>query len=240
MQMFEVNNISKRFGGVLANQNISFSFDEGKIIGLIGPNGAGKTTLFNCLVGNLKADEGTALFYGKNIIGMTPSHILDIGIARTFQIPKPFKTMTVLENVMIGAFFRHPNVNKARDYAMEILEFTGLSQKVDFVGGALTVPDMKRVEIARALAADPKLIMLDECMSGLNPSEINDATKLIRDIQNKGITILLIEHIMEVVMPLSDWVLVIHQGKMLAQGIPSDIVKDPQVIEAYLGVGRSA
>jgi len=240
MRMFEVDNMCKRFGGVLANQNISFNFDEGKIIGLIGPNGAGKTTLFNCLVGNLKADEGTALFYGKNVIGMPPSQILDIGIARTFQIPKPFKTMTVLENVMIGALFRHPNVKRAKEYAMEILEFTELSQKADFVGAMLTVPDMKRVEIARALASDPKLIMLDECMSGLNPSEINDATKLILDIQKKGITILLIEHIMEVVMPLSDWVLVIHQGKMLAQGIPSDIVKDPQVIEAYLGVGRSA
>ena len=240
MQMLEVKNMCKRFGGVLANQNISFSFDEGKIIGLIGPNGAGKTTLFNCLVGNLKADEGTALFYGKNIIAMTPAQILDVGIARTFQIPKPFVSMTVLENVMIGTLYRNHNVKKARDYAMEILESTGLAEKANFEGGMLTVPDRKRVEVARALATDPKLIMLDECMSGLNPSEVNDATKLIRDIQNKGITILLIEHIMEVVMPLSDWVLVIDQGKMLAQGLPADIVKNPDVIKAYLGVSKSA
>ena len=240
MHMLEVNNVCKRFGGVLANQGISFSFDEGKIIGLIGPNGAGKTTLFNCLVGHLKADEGTALFYGENIIGKTPPQILDIGIARTFQITKTFVSMTVLENVMIGALYRNHNVKKARNYAMEILEFTALTDKANFEGSMLTVPDRKRVEIARALATDPKLIMLDECMAGLNPSEINDATKLIRSIQNKGITILLIEHIMEVVMPLSDWVLVMDRGMMLTQGLPEDIVKDPMVIEAYLGVSKSA
>ena len=240
MSILVVEGITKRFGGVVANSDISFSLEEKKIYGLIGPNGAGKTTLFNCLTGAFKADGGTVVFNGKNINGMTPQQILKEGIARTFQITKTFHSMTVLENVMIGAFFKCSKVSDAKSRAMEILEFCDMADKADKLGSQLTVAGRKRVEIARALATDPKLIMLDEAMAGLNPSEVNDATELVRQIQKRGITILLIEHIMEVVLPLSDWIIVMDQGKLLTQGVREDIVNDPRVISAYLGVSGNA
>ena len=238
--MLVVENITKHFGGVAANEDISFSMDEGKIYGLIGPNGAGKTTLFNCLTGALKADRGTVQFKGKNINGMSPQRILREGIARTFQITKTFHTMSVLENVMVGAFFNYPRVEDARKKALEIIKFCDLEDKVDFLGDQLTVANRKRVEIARALATEPKLLMLDEAMAGLNPSEIQEATQLVRSIRDRGITILLIEHIMEVVLPLSDWIIVMDQGKLLTQGVREEVVNDQRVISAYLGVSHHA
>ena len=240
MSMLDVKHITKSFGGIIANKDISFQCEEGKIIGLIGPNGAGKTTLFNCLTGAFSADEGSVIFCGKNINGMTPQQILREGIARTFQITKTFSTMTVLENVMVGAFFHISNVKKARNAAMEILEFTDLADKANLRGAELTVADRKRVEIARTLATKPKMLMLDEAMAGLNPTEVQQAVEMVRRIRNMGVTIMIVEHIMEVVLPLSDWILVMDQGQLIMQGTRDQVVSDQRVISAYLGVNRGA
>lgn len=235
MAFLTVENVTKRFGGLIANRDISFVLEEGQIIGLIGPNGTGKTTLFNCLTGFLKAEEGKVYFNGHNTITYTPQKVLHIGIARTFQIAKTFQNMTVLENVTVGALHRHFRVKDAIEIAMGILEFTNLIGKKHILGGALTVPDRKRVELARALATQPKLLMLDEVMAGLNRSEIAEAIKMIKKIRDAGVTILIVEHIMEVVMPLSDRVLVMDQGALIAEGLPAKIVQNEEVIRAYLG-----
>jgi len=240
MAFLAVENVTKRFGGLVANRDISFTLEEGQIIGLIGPNGAGKTTLFNCLTGFLKAEEGKVYFNGYNTINYTPQQVLHVGMVRTFQITKTFQNMTVLENVTVGALLRHFRVKDAIKIAMEILEFTSLKGKEHFLGGALTVPDRKRVELARALATQPKLLMLDEVMAGLNRTEIVEATKLVRKIRDTGVTVLIVEHIMEVVMPLSDRVLVMDQGALIAEGPPAEIVQNEKVIRAYLGENWNA
>lgn len=240
MAILEGKHITKRFGGLVANRDVSFSCEEGQIVGLIGPNGAGKTTLFNCLTGTYAADEGTVVFNGKNINGMTPQQILKEGIARTFQITKTFSTMTVLENVMVGAFFIHSNVNKARDAAMEVLDFTKLTDKANVRGSDLTVADRKRLEIARALATQPKMLMLDEAMAGLNQTEVQQAVEMVRQIRDRGISIMIVEHIMEVVLPLSDWILVMDQGQLIMEGTSDQVVNDERVIAAYLGVNKGA
>lgn len=240
MAILEGKHITKRFGGLVANRDVSFSCEEGQIVGLIGPNGAGKTTLFNCLTGTYAADEGTVVFNGKNINGMTPQQILKEGIARTFQITKTFSTMTVLENVMVGAFFIHSNVNKARDAAMEVLDFTKLTDKANTRGSDLTVADRKRLEIARALATQPKMLMLDEAMAGLNQTEVQQAVEMVRQIRDRGISIMIVEHIMEVVLPLSDWILVMDQGQLIMEGTSDQVVNDERVIAAYLGVNKGA
>lgn len=235
LSFLEVNNLTKRFGGLTANKDVSFNLDQGQIVSLIGPNGAGKTTLFNCLTGFLKAEEGKVFFMGKNVTGMTPQQMLSNGIARTFQITKTFRNMTVFDNVMVGSFFRYPKVGDAFEATLKVLEFSGLKGKEKMLGSSLTVADRKRVEVARALATEPTLIMLDEAMAGLNRTEVADATCFVRKIREKGVTVLLVEHIMEVVMPLSDWILVMDQGALIAQGEPKDIVQDDRVIKAYLG-----
>lgn len=240
MTMLDVKHVTKSFGGVVANRDISFQCEEGAIIGLIGPNGAGKTTLFNCLTGAFAADEGSVVFCGKNINGMTPQRILREGIARTFQITKTFRTMTVLENVMVGAFFHHRSVKHAQKAAMEILEFTGLADRAGLLGSELTVADRKRVEIARTLATKPKMLMLDEAMAGLNPTEVQQAVEMVRRIRDMGVTIMIVEHIMEVVLPLSDRILVMDQGQLIMQGTRDQVVNDERVISAYLGVNRGA
>ena len=240
MAILEGKHITKRFGGLVANRDVSFSCEEGQIVGLIGPNGAGKTTLFNCLTGTYAADEGTVVFNGKNINGMTPQQILKEGIARTFQITKTFSTMTVLENVMVGAFFIHSNVNKARDAAMEVLDFTKLTDKANVRGSDLTVADRKRLEIARALATQPKMLMLDEAMAGLNQTEVQQAVEMVRQIRDRGISIMIVEHIMEVVLPLSDWILVMDQGQLIMEGTSDQVVNDERVIAAYLGLNKGA
>ena len=240
MAILEGKHITKRFGGLVANRDVSFSCEEGQIVGLIGPNGAGKTTLFNCLTGTYAADEGTVVFNGKNINGMTPQQILKEGIARTFQITKTFSTMTVLENVMVGAFFIHSNVNKARDAAMEVLDFTKLTDKANVRGSDLTVADRKRLEIARALATQPKMLMLDEAMAGLNQTEVQQAVEMVRQIRDRGISIMIVEHIMEVMLPLSDWILVMDQGQLIMEGTSDQVVNDERVIAAYLGVNKGA
>lgn len=233
--ILQVQGITKRFGGLIANHNLNFSLNEGQIVGLIGPNGAGKTTLFNCLTGFLKPDTGIAVFMEKNIIGLPPQKCTELGMARTFQVTKTFVNMTVLENVLVGALLRRPRLKDAMEFTVGVLEFTGLGDKASLLGSALTVADRKRLEIARALATEPRLLMLDEAMAGLNPTEVADAVKLVRRIRDKGITVLLVEHIMEVVMPLSDWVLVMANGALIAEGTPGAIATNERVIEAYLG-----
>ena len=235
MAFLEIKGISKHFGGLLANSDISFSIEQGKIVGLIGPNGAGKTTLYNCITGFLCPDSGTILFQGNNITGLPPYKISELGMGRTFQVVKTFQTMTVFENIIVGALSKHLHLTNAVRDAEEILEFTELTDKRSFIGSSLTVADRKRVELARALATGPKLLLLDEVMAGLNPTEIVMATNLIRKIRDTGVTILLVEHIMEVVMPLSEWVYVLDKGELIAEGIPKDVCCNKQVIKAYLG-----
>jgi len=227
--------LTKRFGGLVAADQVSFSIQKGDILGLIGPNGAGKTTLFNCIVGFYPFDEGSVVFQGRDISKLPGEAICKLGIARTFQIVRFFKGMTVLENTIVASLLRSPKVNRAREEAMEILDFVGLYDKKDINSAKLTIGDKKRLEIARALATKPILLALDEVMAGLSPTETQEAVELVRKIQKQGITILLIEHVMEVVMPLSHRILVLHSGRKIAEGKPEEISKDPTVIEVYLG-----
>ena len=226
----------KDFGGVIANNHISFEIDQGEIIGLIGPNGAGKTTLFNCVVGYHKPDSGKVIFKGKEITGLKPFMTNREGIGRTFQIMKVTAGMTVLENVMVGAFCRTEHRAVAVREAMEILNFLGLEELKGFHLNELPIASQKKVGLARALATKPELLMLDEVASGLNPKETEDMVALLKRIhQEKKITLFLIEHVMEVVMPISQRVIVLDSGEKIAEGLPKEIVKNERVIKAYLG-----
>ncbi|NLN16223.1 MAG: ABC transporter ATP-binding protein [Firmicutes bacterium] len=227
-----------RFGGLLANNDVTFDIYPGEIVGLIGPNGAGKTTLFNCISGFLRPTAGTVLFKGENITGLKPHQICHRGLARTFQITQPLRDMTVLENVMVGTFCRYPLTSQARAKAIEILKMTGMWAKRHQKGSELTIPDRKRLEIARALGTEPDLLILDEAMAGLNPAEIHEAVELVKTIQAQGITLFIIEHVMEAIMPIADRIVVLDAGRLIAEGPPSEIVHNERVIEAYLGEGR--
>jgi branched-chain amino acid transport system ATP-binding protein len=235
MAQLEVRNLSKFFGGVKALQGVDLEVDQGEIIGLIGPNGAGKSTLFNCIAGYFRPSGGKIFFKGKAIQGRSPHLICRLGIARTFQIPRIFLDMSVLENVMLGALNRVTNVNKAREIALRNIELSGLSGKEQMIGKELTIADKKRLEVARAMATEPSLLLLDEAMAGLTPVEQEEAVELVRKIHNLGITVILVEHVMEVVMPISQRVVVLNQGIKLCEDVPEKIVKDPRVIECYLG-----
>jgi branched-chain amino acid transport system ATP-binding protein len=219
----------------MANQDISFSVESGEIVGLIGPNGAGKTTLFNCIAGFYPPTKGKIVFNGEEITHLPAEKICLKGIARTFQIVKTFKDLTTLENVMVGAFSRTHSTARARAKAEEILAFAGLTEMRHQVSAGLTLAGKKRLEIAKALATDPKLIMLDEAMAGLNPSETRDAVELVKKIREKGLTVILVEHVMEVVMPISDRVIVLDYGVKIAEDTPANIIKNEKVIKAYLG-----
>jgi branched-chain amino acid transport system ATP-binding protein len=232
---FKVEHLTKTFGGLTAVGDVSLSVEENQIVGLIGPNGAGKSTLFATVSGQYKPDGGKVTFCGEDITGLPPEKVVERGIARTYQIVRPFGTLTVLENVMIGAFLRDKNRRRAEQNAQAVLEFTGLADKRDFRGAALTIGDKKRLELARALATQPKFILLDEVMAGLTPKETQDAVELIRKINARGIALFVVEHVMEVVMPISEHVVVLDGGKLIAAGPPSQIAKDPAVIKAYLG-----
>ncbi len=235
MSLLELRSVTMRFGGLVANDNVSLTVGEGQIVSLIGPNGAGKTTLFNCISGVYKPTSGQILFDGHDITGWPPHRIARLGLVRTFQIVRTFRDMTVLENVMVGALLHTNNAGKAWQTAEEVLEFTGLYPKKDYPGSALTTADRKRLEVARALATRPRLLMLDEAMAGLNPTERQEAVNLLLKINASGITLLLVEHVMEVIMPISQWVFVLDYGKKIAEGKPEEIVKNEQVIKAYLG-----
>lgn len=235
MALLELSGVTKRFGGLTAVDSVDLVVNKGDVVGLIGPNGAGKTTLFAMIAGYHKPTEGKIVFQGKDITGWEPHRIAHLGLNRTFQVVKPFGDMTVLENVMVGAMIHDANVHRAREKAMETLEFCGLADNADFLGRELTVAKKKRLEVARALACDPVLLMLDEVMAGLTPSEVQDATDFIFQIRDRGITLFVIEHVMEVIMPISHRVAVLNYGKKIVDCAPEEAVQNPEVIAAYFG-----
>ncbi|HTS02539.1 MAG TPA: ABC transporter ATP-binding protein [Thermoanaerobaculia bacterium] len=238
--LLKVTSLTKRFGGLIANEDVSFSLGPGEIVGLIGPNGAGKTTLFNSLAGFFAPTAGAIELEGRPIHGMPPEQIAGLGIARTFQIVRIFKSMTVVENVMVGAMLRRKNVAAAEKMARETLSFAGLDRRADEPASRLTVAEQKRLETARALATEPKLLLLDEVMAGLTQSEVGDAVALVRRIRARGIACVIVEHVMEGIMPLADRILVLDRGHKIAEGPPAAVAADPAVIAAYLGDAHHA
>ncbi len=236
MALLEVRGVSKSFRGLKAVSGASFELAEGTINALIGPNGAGKTTLFNVIAGVYAPDAGTVVFDGKEIHGLRPDQVCAAGIGRTFQIVKPFAGLSVLENVMVGAFLRERNAAEARSLSLRILDRLNLSAKARLPASALTLPDRKRLEVARALATRPKLLLLDEVMAGLRPTETDQMVQVFQALnREEGTTILLIEHVMRAVMALARHVGVLHHGEVIARGTPQEIVRDPAVLECYLG-----
>jgi branched-chain amino acid transport system ATP-binding protein len=235
MEILNVNNLTMKFGNLAAVEDVSLSVHQGEIVGLIGPNGAGKTTFFNCLTGYLNPRSGSIRFNSHEITGLRPNKICRQGLARTFQIVQVFREMTTWENVIVGAFCRTTDAALAYEQTLETLKFTGLYEKKDFLVSNLTIADQKRLEISKALATQPKLLMLDEAMAGLNATETNEAIDLIRRIRARGITLVIVEHVMEVIMSISERVVVFDSGKKIAEDSPEKIVKNPRVIEAYLG-----
>lgn len=235
MSLLTAENLSKQFGGLTAVRNLSFEVNEGEILGLIGPNGAGKTTTFNLLSGFLAPTTGRIFFHGQRIDGRKPHEICALGLTRTFQIVQPFPDITVLENVLIGAFSRHPSVSSARRKAKEVLEQVGLAHKADTLGRNLTLLELKWLEIAKALATEPRMLLLDEVAAGLNPVEIEEVLALVRKLNAEGVTLLLVEHVMQVIMNLSHRIIVLNFGEKIAEGTPDEISHNPQVLEAYLG-----
>ncbi|HYB20553.1 MAG TPA: ABC transporter ATP-binding protein [Thermodesulfobacteriota bacterium] len=235
MALLDIQSVTKRFGGLCAINNVSLTINPGEIMGLIGPNGAGKTTLFNLIAGFYPVDSGNILFQDEKITNLPPYECCRKGIGRTFQTVKIFPHHDVLYNVTVAALPRLKKVKESREAALEILSFVGLARKKDQLGNGLTLAERKRLEIAKALATKPKLLLLDEVMAGLNPTEVEEALVLIRKIRDGGITILLIEHVMQVIMNLSDRLAIIHYGEKISEGIPQEMAKDKRVIEAYLG-----
>jgi branched-chain amino acid transport system ATP-binding protein len=235
MAILEINHVSKFFGGLAANSDVTFTMDEGMTMGLIGPNGAGKTTLFNCITGYYPPSRGEVLFKGRRMNGLQPDRICKLGMARTWQKVRPLAKLTVLDNVMVGALCRTGSLKTAREIAHEQLKIVGLTHKDNFLAGGLPIGERKKLEVARVLATKPELLLLDEVMGGLNPSESEDIIQLILDIKRRGITQMVIEHDMKAIMRISDRIVVINSGEKLAEGTPAEIVNNPAVIEAYLG-----
>jgi branched-chain amino acid transport system ATP-binding protein len=235
MRILEAKRLSMRFGGLLAVDQLDLQIDEGQILGLIGPNGAGKTTAFNCIAGFYQATSGEIYFSGESTNGQRPWDLCRKGLARTFQVVKPFATKTVLYNVTVGGFARTTVRARAEEKALEVLTRLHLAEKKDTLAGNLTIAERKRLEIARALATEPRLLLLDEVMAGLRPTEVDEMVHILKQLRDGGVTIFLIEHIMRAVMTLSDRIVVLQYGKKIAEGTPREIASDENVIKAYLG-----
>jgi len=233
--LLDVQGVSKYFGGLQANEDVSFQVNQGEIVSIIGPNGAGKSTLFSCVTGFHKVDKGRIFFKGHEITNHKPHMIGALGIARTFQIVQVISDMTVRENVMTGGFLRHTRVADVRRKAEEVLAFAGLIEKRDYNALALTISDKKRLEVSMALAMEPQLLMLDESMAGLTVVELREMIELIRKVRSSGVTVVVVEHVMEAVMELSDRVVVLNSGRKIVEGPPKEVVVNPEVIRAYLG-----
>jgi len=233
--LLEARNVTMAFGAFKAVDDASVTVAEGEILGLIGPNGAGKSTLFNCLTGDLVATSGSVHLAGADVTRLPPEARARLGLARTFQVPLTFESMSVLDNVMIGAFLRHPSTGDARAKAREVVAQVGLRAQIDAPARSLGTPGRKRLEIARALASEPKVLLLDEAMAGLTPAEVRSAIELVRNIHASGVTLVIVEHIMEVIVSLASRVVVFHQGKEIARGTPREVTTNDRVIEAYLG-----
>ena len=237
--MLEVRGLSKSFGGLKAVDQASLDVRQGEIVGLIGPNGAGKTTLFAAIAGFHTPDAGRVAFEGKDITGLPPHRICAAGMVRTFQITQPFAKISVRENIMVGAYFRTANRTLAEREAEAVASMVGMAGQLDQMGADLTVAGRKRLELARALATGPRLLLLDEVMAGLNPTEIGEIVEIIQKVRAGGVTILLIEHVMQAVTSLAERVYVLNQGRMIAEGTPAAIAENPEVVEAYLGHGAA-
>lgn len=235
MAILEIKNVSKFFGGLAANSNVSFEMTQGMIMGLIGPNGAGKTTLFNCITGFYPPSQGDIFFDGHRMNGLKPDAVCKLGMARTWQKVRPLTKMNVVDNVMVGALCRTNSLHVAREVAMEKIKVVGLGNRVKSLAGSLPIGERKKLEVARVLATQPKLLLLDEVMGGLNPAESEEIIQLILDIKEIGITQMVIEHDMKAIMRISDKIVVLNSGEKLAEGNPQEIVSNKAVVDAYLG-----
>ena len=235
MALLEARGLTRFFGGLRAVGNLSFEVAEGEILGLIGPNGAGKTTVFNLVTGFVRPSGGDVWLEGRSVVGLRPHAVARRGIARTFQIVKPFPNLSVKENVTLAAFLRHPARRDAEAEAARVLERVDLGHRVGVLASQLTLLDQKRLEMAKALATGPRVILLDEPMGGLTPSEVDAASGIVRRIRESGVTVVLVEHVMKAIMRISDRVIVMHHGEKIAEGAPAAVVRDPAVIAAYFG-----
>src|SRR5689334_13177250 len=234
-----IKGLSKRFGGLRAVQDVSFSVQEGETVALIGPNGAGKTTSFNLITGYYRPDAGSVTAFGRDIVGLPPHDVCAHGLARTFQVARPFGGMTVLANVMTGAFLRNKHIDAARERAREVIAFVGLSAKEHSAARDLTTIDQRRLEMARALATEPRLLLLDEVMAGLNPAEIDQAVALVHKLSAQGLTIVIVEHLMRAVLAVAKHIVVLDHGQKIAEGAPADVMSNPEVVRAYLGSSKN-